>query len=176
MANAQGVSSSTFAGAFARFGQARVLNEIFIPDLGHPRIAVLLDERTRMSISIISLDNREWRSVWHLPQIQDFMAVIDPRNVRVLTTENGPIVLLHGCASHLCGGKGLAGALVYVINTNHLYTAYASYNGSTHTTEFVYTPESPTSESMAQKQYLMKCCARNTTSPEFWVPHEPAKY
>lgn len=164
--NAQGVSSSTIAGVFVRFGQATVLNEIFIlPDPVHPSIAVLLDEPAGESISIISLEHGEWRTAGHLPHVPDFMTTVDPRNFRVITTENGPIVSLHGCATHLCGGQGLAGALIYVINTNHLYTAYASYNSSTRATKFVYKPETPTSEFMAQKQYLDDMLRKENYNP-----------
>ena len=94
------------------------------------------------------------RTVWNLPQIPPFMSVIDPSHLSVTVSDDGPIISLHGCAPHLCGGEGLAGALTNVVNERRLYTAYASYDSSTKTTKFVYSPEDSTAEFEKQKKLL----------------------
>jgi hypothetical protein len=82
------------------------------------------------------------------------MKVIDPSNLRVVFTDDGPVILLHGCAPHLCGGNGLAGALTYVVNEHRMYTAYASWYNSTETGEIVYSPEDSAPGYQAQKKLL----------------------
>ena len=46
------------------------------------------------------------------------MAVVDPLNFRVIPTDPGPAITLHGCAQHLCGGRGLAGSLFDVLTVD----------------------------------------------------------
>ncbi len=148
------VSPSSLAKVFDSLGTVQVQNEILILDVGEPKVVVLSQQGSRESISLYSLTDGNIRNLWHLAKLPDFMAAINPSNLRVVKTDNGPVILLHGCARHLCGGKGLAGALAYEVNAKRLYTVFASWSSQDETTKIVYSPEDSTPEFKAQKKLL----------------------
>jgi hypothetical protein len=149
-------SSSSFAQAFNLLGASRIYNEIMIPDSLKPKVAVLYYVKGTAggSIGLLSISHEKVRTEWHLAQLPKFMEVIDPANLRVVITDDGPIILLHGCAVHLCGGKGLAGALTYVVNEHQMYTAYASWSNSTKSSKIVYSSGDASLECQKQKKLL----------------------
>ena len=104
-------SSSSFAQAFNALGASQIDNEIMIPNPLMPKVAVLyyVKGSSGRSISLLSLDHGKVRTEWHLAQLPEFMEAIDPANLRIASTDDGLVISLHGCAPHLCGGKGLAG-------------------------------------------------------------------
>ena len=145
-------TSSSFAEAFNSLGAPRIDNVIMIPDPLNPRVVVLYYSLgPGESLSLMSLGHGSVHTEWHLAQLPEFMGVVSPANLRVIMTDDGPVISLHGCARHLCGGEGLAGALVYVVKERSMYSVYASWSSSTKTTKFIYSPEHP---GEAQKKLL----------------------
>ena len=149
-------SSSSFAQAFNALGASQIDNEIMIPNPLMPKVAVLyyVKGSSGRSISLLSLDHGKVRTEWHLAQLPEFMEAIDPANLRIASTDDGLVISLHGCAPHLCGGKGLAGALIYVVNEHKMYTAFASWSSSTQTLKVVYSPEVSSPGDEAKKKLL----------------------
>jgi hypothetical protein len=147
-------TSSIFVKVFDSLGASRIDNEIMIIDARNPKVVVLFAKGSSESISLFSMVDGRARTVWHLAHLPEFMSVIDPANLRVVITDDGPIILLHGCARHLCGGKGLAGALTYVVNEQRMYTAFASWSNSTQTLKVVYSPEDSAHGYEIQKKLL----------------------
>jgi hypothetical protein len=148
-------SSSSFAQAFAALGASRIDNEVMITDPMSPKVVVLYYVKgSSESLTLLSMTHGRVRTEWRLKQLPEFMRVIAPSNLQVLLTEDGPVIVLHGCAPHLCGGKGLAGALTYVIKEHRMYSAYASWYNSTRTLDVVYSPEDPKLRSETQQKLL----------------------
>jgi hypothetical protein len=148
-------TSSSVAEVFNSLGASRIDNEIMIPDPLNPRIVVLYHSQdSGESLSLISLDHGNLRIEWHLTKLPEFMEVVSPADLEVTMTGNGPVIMLHGCARHLCGGEGLAGALTYVVNEHRLYSAYANWSSSTKTTQFVYSPDESGHPNETQKKLL----------------------
>jgi hypothetical protein len=147
-------SPSLFAKAFISLGEVHIQNEIMITNSKHLGVVVLFKQSSGEGISLISMTDGQVRTIWHLAQLPAFMSVIDPSNLRVTTTEDGPVILLHGCALHLCGGKGLAGALTYVVNEHRVYTGFASWSSSTGTAKVVYSPHDATLRYEGQRKLL----------------------
>lgn len=148
--------ASVLARAFDSLGKSQIQNAIFIADHANPRVVVLYTDGAKESLSVISLANGIARTEWHLSRLPDFMSVVDPANLEVKRTDSGPVILLHGCAPHLCGGRGLSGALAYVANENRMYTASANWEASTATTKFDYSAQEPTSNNMITRKLLEK--------------------
>jgi hypothetical protein len=109
-----------------------------------------------MNISLMSIADGRIRTLWHLSQVPEFMAVLSPSELRIVSTADGPVIVLHGCARHLCGGEGLAGALTYAINERRMYTAYANaiWSDGKETVEIVYSPHEPGPKFEVQKRLL----------------------
>lgn len=148
-------SSSSFAKAFESLGASRIDNEIMITDPMSPKVVVLFYAKgAGESLSLLSIANGNVITEWNLAKLPDFMSVTAPHNLSVLMTDDGPIISLHGCAPHLCGGKGLAGALTYVVDEHRLYTASASWSASATSAKFVYSPEDSTHGREIQKKLL----------------------
>jgi hypothetical protein len=134
--------SSLVAKAFSLLGESKILNAIMIYDWSNPAIVVMSLNGSKERLTLFSLAKGEVHVTWMLEPLPQFMAVAGPEHLEVVQTDTGPIITLHGCAAHLCGGQGLAGALAYDINDHRLYTAYASYNAPVvGKTTFVYSPE-----------------------------------
>lgn len=132
------VNASLLAKAFGLLGSSRIDAAILVPHSDVPQLVVLSARRTGESLSLFSLTDGKVTRTWYLAHLPDFMSVIDPANLHVSLTDHGPVITLHGCAAHLCGSNGIAGALVYDINQHDPYTAYASWSSSARTTKFVY--------------------------------------
>jgi hypothetical protein len=147
-------SSSLFAKAIDSLEASRIDNEIMITDSTNPKVVVLFAKGSRESLSLLSMSHGKVRTEWYLAKLPDFMSVIAPADLRVVTTDDGPVILLHGCARHLCGGEGVAGALTYVVNKHQIYTLFANWSVSTKTAKFVYSPEDSTPGFEVQKKLL----------------------
>ena len=147
-------NSSLFAKAFSSLGASRIDNEIMISDNGNPSVVVLSKQASGENLSLLSMTDGKLRTEWHLAQLPQFMATVDPTALRVTMTDDGPVISLHGCAAHLCGGKGLAGALTYVVNQHRMYTAFASWSDSENTAKIVYSSGDSTPISDNQKKFL----------------------
>ena len=126
---------------FSLLGESQIANEIMV--LGYPstHFVVLYIHGDAVSLDVLTVTGQEIRKTWHLANIPDFMPVIDPRQLIVVNTDEGPVVTLHGCARHLCGGKGLAGALIYYINANRLCTVMANFRNATGRSDIVYSSD-----------------------------------
>jgi len=159
--------SSLFAQAFDSLGASRIDNVIMIPDPLKPKVVVLFYRKglDGESISLLSMSQGKVSKEWHLAQLPKSMGVIAPASLRVVTTDDGPVILAHGCAAHLCGGKGLAGALTYVINEHRMYTAYASWSNSTNTGRVVYSSEEATPAYRTQKKLLDEMLREENYNP-----------
>jgi hypothetical protein len=145
---------ASLAEAFKTFSQSRIDNEIFIPSHTHSHLVVLFSDSDRESLNLMSLEGGSSHSIWSLPKLPDFMSVVDPLNLHVLSTDVGPAITLHGCAQRLCGGHGLAGSLFYAVDSGHLYTAYASWSNSKEKATFVYSSDIATNEAKVAAAYL----------------------
>lgn len=125
---------------FGSLGTSEIQNEIFVP--GHPSssLVILYFEGPNESIKLISIAGNQSHTTWYLRNVPRFMNVISPASLVVRRRGDSAFIMLHGCARHLCGGHGLAGALVYSMANHQLYTVAASWSDSTHATEYVYSP------------------------------------
>jgi hypothetical protein len=149
-------NSAMLAQAFDSLGKSQVQNEIFIPDHVNPRVVVLYAHGASESLSLISFAGGVAHTEWHLARLPYFMSVIDPTNLTVERSDNGIMILLHGCAPHLCGGQGLAGALVYSANQKQLYTVSASWESPPALTKYQYSLQGSAVTKLAITRLLKK--------------------
>jgi hypothetical protein len=94
----------------------------------NPKLVVLVGKGSGEEIYVFSITGKQPRVIWHLPDLTASVEVIDPGSLQIRYTDDGPVITLHGCARHLCGGKGSAGALTYSIASGRMCSALASWN------------------------------------------------
>jgi len=121
-----------FVQAFASLGQSNIDAVSMITEPGTPPMLVVLAARSsNEEIYLFSLSNKQSRVVWHLSPLPPSVEVINPINLKIEYTEAGPLITLHGCARHLCGGEGSAGAFTYSVATGKMCSALASWDSRT---------------------------------------------
>jgi hypothetical protein len=136
-----------FANCFSALGSATIHNEFVIVDPGKPKIVVLAEEGAGEALYLFSLENGKSRVAWHLSKFPQSIEVIDPNNLQIKFTDDGPVITLHGCARHLCGGKGSAGALMYFIDKGKMCSAVANWDSRAKRANISYSsPSGPLTE------------------------------
>jgi hypothetical protein len=120
--------AAQFASSFASLDRSAIYNELMIVDPVAPKVVVLAGSGSGEEIYVFSLSKKQSRIAWHLSQFPSSVEVISPRNLQVRYTDAGPVITLHGCARHLCGGKGSAGAFTYSTASGKMCSALASWD------------------------------------------------
>jgi hypothetical protein len=132
--------AAAFSDAFNQLGSSTIYNVVLVSEPANPGAVILNSKVGGFGLTLFSLAGQRSKVRWKLDKIPDYMSVIDPSKLRVVIGDQGPVILLHGCARHLCGGQGLAGALAYVMKADRMCSAYASWSSTTKTTSIVYEP------------------------------------
>jgi len=127
-----------FANSFASLGSARVDNALMITVPLAPKLVVLTARGPHEEIYLFSLTKEQPRVIWHLSQFPPSVESISPRNLQIRYTDDGPVITLHGCARHLCGGKGSAGAFTYSVASGRMCSALASWDDRANRADFSY--------------------------------------
>ena len=146
-------SASAFADAFNQLGRSTVYNGVVISEPAKPRIAILYGNSGGFGLALFSVVGEHSKEIWKLSKVPDYMSVLDPSNLRVTGGDEEPVILLHGCARHLCGGHGLAGAIAYVVNSGRMCSVYASWSATAQTANFVFEPEAPSDGCKGRSNY-----------------------
>ena len=147
-------SASAFADAFNQLGKSTVYNIVVVSEPANPRIAILYGGSGGFGLALFSVVGDRSKATWKLGKVPDYMSVLDPANLRVTVGDEGPVILLHGCARHLCGGKGLAGAIAYDMDSGRMCSVYASWSSTAHTAKIVYEPEATSDGCKRQVELL----------------------
>lgn len=158
---------AALVGVFKSLSNAQIWNVVYIPEHPTSYVVILYEAHgPTESIKAFSVANKRAHTVWSLNSVPLFMGVIDPNDLHVVSTSAGPAVVLHGCAPHDCGGQGVAGAFVYLLDSHQYYTAYAVWSASTHKTKFRYSRHGAPTEPPFIKQILNKMLKKEGYSPQ----------
>lgn len=132
--------ATSFVKAFKMLHRSKVEKAISFDDIVSPKLIVMYSQGQHTRVVMMSLENDRPRILWKLKNLPDFMAVHDSSDLKVIRTNNGPVIELHGCARHLCGGDGVAGAFTYSVDTRQFCTAMANTIKNKDSVTFSYGP------------------------------------
>jgi hypothetical protein len=127
-----------FASSFGSLGRSTIYNELMIVDPIAPKVVVLAGHGTGEEIDVFSLSDNRSRIIWRLSEFPPSVEVIDPRDLQIKYTDAGPVITMHGCARHLCGGRGSAGAFTYFLTGKRMCSALANWDDRASRADFSY--------------------------------------
>lgn len=126
------------ASSFASLDSATIDNALMIVVPLAPKLVVLAARGPREEIYLFSLSKKQSRLVWHLSKFPPSVEAVDPTNLQIKYTDDGPVITLHGCAAHLCGGKGSSGAFTYSVDSGKMCSALANWDDRANRANFSY--------------------------------------